>query len=85
MYNEELLTDEQYRQLSRKQQSEIIVNYCTDIEESIRSAQSREEALRLKELGCTGFEQACLSRLISTALTKHADELVSRYWNKEQI
>jgi hypothetical protein len=83
MYNEELLSDEQYRQLSGNQQSELIANHCADIEGQICSASSLQEAIHLKELACTRFEQACSSRVVRKALIMHVEELVVRYWRKK--
>lgn len=81
--NEELLTDERYRQLDENQQSELITKHCADIEDRIRSAPSRLEALRLKESACSGFERACSSALVRTSLASHVEELISRYWDKK--
>jgi hypothetical protein len=82
-FNEELLTDERYQQLHGNQQSELIANHCGDIEERIRSASSRLEAVHLKELECTKFKQECQSTLVRTALTRYVEEIISRYWDKQ--
>jgi hypothetical protein len=82
-FNEELLTDERYRQLNGNQQSELVARHCADIEDRIRSAPSRLEALRLKELACSRFKQTCSSVLVRTALTRHVEELISRNWEKK--
>jgi len=83
--NEELLTDERYMQLNGNRQSELIANHCGDIENRIRSAPSRLEAERLKELACTKFKQECQSMLVRTALTRYVEKLISRYWDKKNI
>ena len=81
--NEELLTDERFRQLNGNRQSELIANHCADIEDRIRSAPSRLEAIRLKESTCTRFEKACPSALVRTALSRYVEELISRYWDNK--
>ncbi len=83
--NEELLTDERYIQLNGNRQAELIANHCGDIENRIRSAPSRLEAVRLKELACAKFEQECSSTLVRAALATHVGELISRYWDKKNI
>jgi len=82
--NEELLTDERFRQLNGNRQSELIADHCADIEDRIRSAPSRLEAMRLKESACTTFEQACPSVLVRTALSRYVEELIVRYWDNKQ-
>jgi len=82
-FNEELLTDELYLKLNGKQQSGLIANHCADMEYRIRSASSREEAIRLKEMACTTFNQECQSALIRTALIRHVEDLISRYWDNK--
>jgi hypothetical protein len=83
--NEELLTDERYRQLTENRQSELLANHCADIEDRIRSAPSRLEAVRLKEFACNKFGQECPSALVHTALTKYVNDLIARYWDKKNI
>ena len=84
-FNEELLTDERYLRLTGKQQSEHIANHCAEIEDRIRLAPSRLEAVRLKELTCTKFKQECQSTLVRTALTRYVEELIARHWDKKNI
>jgi hypothetical protein len=84
-FNEELLTDERYLRLNGNQQSEHIANHCADIEDRIRSAPSRLEAVRLKELECAKFKQECQSTLVRTALARYVEEMISRYWDKNNI
>ncbi len=79
--NEELLTDERYRQLNKNQQSELIAKHCADIEEHIRLASSRLEAYRLKESACARFEQSCPSTLVRKALSVYLEEVISRNWD----
>jgi hypothetical protein len=83
--NEELLTDKRYQQLHGNKQSELIANHCVDIEDRIRSAPSRLEAVRLKELECAKFKQDCQSTLVRTALARYVEELISCYWDKKKI
>ena len=83
--NEELLTDEIYLKLNRKQQSELIASHCADMEYRIRVASSREEAIRLKEMACTKFNQECQSTLVRAALIRHVEDLISHYWDSKQI
>jgi hypothetical protein len=82
--NEELLTDERFRQLNGNRQSELIANHCADMEDRIRSASSRSEAIRLKESTCARFEEACPSALVRTALSRHVEELISHYWDNKE-
>jgi hypothetical protein len=84
-FDEELLTDERYLRLNGNQQSEHIANHCVEIEDRIRLAPSRLEAVRLKELACIKFKQECQSTLVHTALAKYVEELISRYWDKKNI
>jgi hypothetical protein len=79
--NEELLTDEGYRQLNGNQQYELIAAHCRGIEERIRSASSRPEAMRIADAACTQIELTCHSVLIRTALAANVEEMISRYWN----
>ncbi len=79
-FNEELLTDERFERLNTNRQSELIAEYCADIEDRIHSASSRLEALRLAESSCTRFEQTCLSTLVRKALERHIEGLILQYW-----
>ena len=78
--NEELLTDERYRQLNKNEQSDLIAKHCAGIEERIRSASSRLHALQLKESECARFEQSCPSALVRKALNVYLEDLISRNW-----
>ena len=84
-FNEELLTDQRYLRSNGNQQSEQIANHCVEIEDRIRLAPSRLEAVRLKELACTKFNQECQSSLVRAALTRYVEELISRHWDKKNI
>jgi len=79
-FNEELLTDERFERLNTHRQSELIAEYCSDIEDRIRSASSRLEALRFAESSCTRFEQTCPSALVRKALERHVEKLILQYW-----
>ena len=79
-FNEELLTDEPFREYHEYRQSELIAKYCSDIDVRIRSASSRQEARGLAESACRKFEQACASALVRNALAKYIEELITRYW-----
>jgi hypothetical protein len=83
-YIEELLTDERFRQFNEHQQSELIAEHFVGIEDRIRSAPTRLDAMQYKELACTRFEQACPSALLRTALARHVEKLILRYWDKRE-
>jgi hypothetical protein len=82
-FNEELLTDERYLRLNGNQQSELIGKHCTDIEDRIRSASSRLEAVQIKEMACSEFKKECQSKLVRTALSIHVEDIIIFYWDKK--
>jgi hypothetical protein len=80
--NEELLSDERFAQFSAQHQTEIISFYCTELEERIRTASSRNEAEHESVKTCIQFEKQCSSTLVRKALTHKVQELITKYWNQ---
>ena len=79
-FDEELLADNRFLQLNAPRQSEIISIYCVTIEERIRKAPSRLEALRIAESSCGRFKEVCSSTLVQNALERHVEDLILQYW-----
>ncbi len=79
--NEELLADEGYRQLNGNQQYELIAMHCRGIEERIRTAPSRQEAVLIADTACTEIGRTCHSVLIRSALAAKVEDMISRYWS----
>ena len=80
--NEELLSDERFAQFSTRHQSEIISLYCTNLEERIRTASSRQETEHESVETCMYFEKECPSALVRNALNHRVQELLTKYWNQ---
>ncbi|RPI05243.1 MAG: hypothetical protein EHM64_07190 [Ignavibacteriae bacterium] len=79
--NEELLTDNHFALLNGNQQSDILRNHCTEIEDLIRTASSRLEAERAAADTCIKFQHECSSALVRHALIHRAEEFLSKHWN----
>ena len=73
---DELLDESLFRSISPGRQEELISHYCRGVLETIRGTADREEAKRIVEEACAGFERECASPLISRALAEH----VRRYY-----
>ena len=76
----ESITDQQFLSLGQQRQVEILAEHCADIEEKIRSAQSRTEAQTIADSTCGKLQEACLSNLVQRALVRRTREFIEQYW-----
>ena len=81
--NEELINEQQFLQLNQVRQSELIMKHCSNIEERIRDAQSKEEAEQIASAACTKFESECASSIVRMALSRYVQDKIMQYWDKE--
>ena len=81
--DEELLNDQQYRQLNPTRQYDLITKYCAGIEEKIRRSASLSEAENIVSIACKNFEDECSSNIIQNALVLHLQNLVNLYWEEK--
>lgn len=77
--NDELSFD---RPISDHRQEKLIRAYCQGIDEQIRSATSKEEAERIVQDACKGFDRACESDLVRSFLKQHVNNLFTRQWTR---
>lgn len=68
---DELLDEPLFRSIPPSRQEELISRYCRGVLETIKGAADREEAKRIVEEACAGFERECASPLIRRALVDH--------------
>jgi hypothetical protein len=81
--NEELFNEHQFLQLNQIRQSELITKHCSNIEERIRQARSKDEAEHIASDACRKFQDECASSIVRISLAKHVQEKVSQYWDKK--
>jgi len=81
--NEELINEQQFLQLNQTRQSELIAKHCSEIEERIRDAPSKEEAERIVSKACSKFESECTSSIVRMALSQSLQAKVMHYWSKK--
>jgi hypothetical protein len=81
--NEELFNEHQFLQLNQIRQSELIAKHCSNIEERIRQARSKDEAEHIASDACRKFQDECASSIVRISLAKHVQEKVSQYWDKK--
>jgi hypothetical protein len=82
-FEDELLSDESFRRLSKQRQSELIGKHCAGIEEKIRSSTSPGEAECIAADACRKFEDECPSALILDALKSRLEHLIGQYWKRK--
>ena len=80
--DEELLNDDRFPQLSQTWQSEIIARRCRGVQQLIRGAQSRTEAVRVADGACRQFADECQSEMGQRALMERVQLMVEKYWGK---
>ena len=80
--DEELLNDNRFPQLSQTRQSEIVARRCRGVQQLIRGAQSRKEAVRIAEGACRQFADECQSEIVQNALIQRVRQMVEKYWGK---
>ena len=81
--DEELINERLLLRLNQSRQSELIAKYCREIEESIRGAQSKEEAEQISNKVCTKFESECTSSIVRMALAQYIQGKITHYWSKK--
>ena len=81
--DEELMEEQKFLQLNQVRQSELISQHCSNIEERIRSAQSKEAAEQIASKACDEFEIECASSIVRMALAQYIQAKVARYWSKK--
>jgi hypothetical protein len=80
--DEELLNDDRFPQLSQIRQSEIIARRCRGVQQLIRGAHSRTEAVRIADDACRLFADECESEIVQNALMQHVQQMVEKFWGK---
>lgn len=70
------------RPLSDRRQEELIKKYCQGIDERIRTAASKEEAERIVQDTCGGFDDACASDLVRAFLKQYVNDLFTKQWSR---
>lgn len=81
-FNEELLADNRFAQLSQRRQTELITEHCAGIKERIRLSASLQEAEHWVATTCKKFESECSSNLVRNALILYLQNLMDQYWKK---
>ena len=76
----ESITDQQFLEIGRARQVEILTEHCANIEERIRTAQSRKEAEDVAERTCGKLQETCLSNLVQRAMARRTREFIEVYW-----
>lgn len=80
--DEELLNDDRFPQLNQTRQSEIVARRCRGVQQLIRGAQSRTEAVRVADGACRQFADECQSEMVQRALMERVQLMVEKYWGK---
>lgn len=63
-------------------QEQLIRQYCHGIDERIRRSTSKEEAERIVQDTCQGFDRACESDLVRTFLKRYVNDLFAKRWSR---
>ena len=66
-------------------QDELVRDYCSEAEKLILRADSRDNALRIKEKWCGRFQEECKSMLIAHAAAAYLDQIIMQRWKGEAI
>ncbi len=66
---------------SGSQQSELVRQYCGNIEEQMLKSHSKSEARRVADLACEKFDNECESEVVKTFLRQYIHGLVDKYWS----
>jgi hypothetical protein len=61
-------------------QEKLIAKHFGHVEERIRSAGSREGALKISNATLRAFESECMSEIIPEFLVRYLSTLVQKYW-----
>jgi len=77
---DELLDESLFRSIPPSRQEELISRHCRGVLETIRGAAGYDEAKRIVEEACAGFERECASPLVRRALVDY----VHRYYEEHQ-
>ncbi len=66
---------------SESKQSELVRQYCGNIEEQIQTSRSKSEARRFADQACEKFDNECESEVVKTFLRHYIGRLVDKYWS----
>ena len=66
----------------QQQQEERIKEYCSEIEEQIKTAGSRQAAEHIVKNSCDQFQKSCHSEILQRQLVVYTKNLIERYWGK---
>ena len=80
--DEDLLNDDRFPQLSQIRQSEVIARRCRGVQQLIRGAQSRTEAVRIAEGACRQFADECQSEMVQNAVMQRVRQMVEKVLGK---
>ena len=73
---DELLDESLFQSIPPSRQEELIARHCRGVLETIKDTADQEEAKRIVDEACAGFERECVSPLVRRALV----EYVLRYY-----
>ena len=77
---EETLFGERYGAARSPLDEALIGKYCSGIEERLRQAGSRREAVLILEDACRDFERQCESEIIPLFLQRYVTNLFEQLW-----
>lgn len=66
---------------SESKQSELVGQYCGNIEEQILMSHSKSEARRVADQACEKFDNECESEVVKTFLRQYIHRLMDKYWS----
>jgi hypothetical protein len=65
-------------------QDALIVKYCADIQDRIRTADSELDASKIVESACERFGSECENHVLRSMLREYLTQLVQRYWKSRR-
>ena len=67
---------------SESKQSELVRQYCGNIEERIQTSCSKSEARKFADNACEEFDNECDSEVVKNFLRQYVHSLVDTYWSR---
>jgi len=73
------ITDRNVAHINQTRQSELIQEYCADLEQRVAKAANPEEAHTLAFKTCTSFRLSCESAIVLKFLNNYAESVLKRH------
>ena len=69
---------------SHQQQEKLLQEYCSNLDNKILTAASKNEAIKIVEELCGRFRHYCSSEILLRQMDKYVHQLIEKHWRSQR-